>query len=153
MENQVLSILLDLQKDIKNMDVRLGKIEQDVSGLKQDVSGLKQGQTNLEQGQASLQQGQASLQQGQASLQQGQAALQQDMTEVKQRTTKIEIVLENNISDKLDSLFIGHEVNTKKLSKLDTIEKTVEETKDTVDVMFNVVQKHSGEIKELHLAK
>lgn len=125
MENQVLSILLDLQKDIKNMDVRLGKIEQ-------DVSGLKQGQTNLEQ---------------------GQAALQQDMTEVKQRTTKIEIVLENNISDKLDSLFIGHEVNTKKLSKLDTIEKTVEETKDTVDVMFNVVQKHSGEIKELHLAK
>jgi len=124
----------------------LQAIYNDLQSVKQDISGLKQGQTNLEQGQAALQQ-------GQAALQQGQAALQQDMTEVKQRTTKIEIVLENDISEKLDALFVGHELNIKKLSKLDSIEKTIEETKDTVDVMFNVIQKHSGEIKELQLAK
>jgi len=117
----------------------LQAIYNDLQSVKQDISGLKQGQTNLEQ--------------GQVALQQGQAALQQDMTEVKQRTTKIEIVLENDISEKLDALFVGHELNIKKLSKLDSIEKTIEETKDTVDVMFNVIQKHSGEIKELQLAK
>ena len=87
------------------------------------------------------------------NLEQRQIKLEQDMSEVKQRTTKVEVILENDISKKLGVLFDGHKLNTDKLAKLDTIEKTVNETKDKVDVISNVVQKHSREIKDLKLIK
>jgi hypothetical protein len=79
--------------------------------------------------------------------------LERGINEVKERTVKIEIALENDISRKLGALFDGHQLDSEQLSKLDTIEKTVEETKSSVDVIFKVVQDHSGEIKELKLAK
>jgi len=71
---------------------------------------------------------------------------------INDRLTKIEIALENDISKKLDVLFDGHQLDSEKLSKIDPIEETIEETKSNVDVIFEVVQEHSREIKELKLA-
>ena len=79
--------------------------------------------------------------------------LERGIDEVKVRTTKIEIALENDISKKLGVLFDAHDLDKEKLLKLDSIEQTSKETKDTVDVMFKVIQEHSGDIKELKLAK
>ena len=78
--------------------------------------------------------------------------LERGIDEVKERTIKIEITLENDISKKLGVLFDGHQLDSEKLSKIDTVEETIEETKSNVDVIFKVVQEHSREIKELKLA-
>jgi|GEM_PF-1365281 len=79
--------------------------------------------------------------------------LEQGINEVKVRTTKIEIALEYDISKKLGALFDGHDLDKEKLSNLDSIERTVKDTRDTVGAMFKVIQEHSGDINELKLAK
>ncbi|WP_312692247.1 hypothetical protein [Caproiciproducens sp.] len=70
-----------------------------------------------------------------------------------ERTSGIEVTLENDISKNLQLLTEGHSENVDKLQTLEIIEKIVEETSNKVDVMFKVIQEHSGDIKELKLAK
>lgn len=70
-----------------------------------------------------------------------------------ERTSGIEVTLENDISKHLQLLAEGHSGNVEKFQTLETIEKIVEETSNKVDVMFKVIQEHSGDIKELKLAK
>lgn len=103
----------------------LQAIYNDLQGVKQDVSSLKQDVSGLKV---------------------GQAALQQD-------TKSIKLTLENITNKNIQIMMEGHSLNVEKLAKLDSIGKTVEETKENVDVMFKVIQEHSGDIKELKLAK
>ena len=103
----------------------LQAIYNDLQGVKQDVSSLKKDVSGLKE---------------------GQTVLQQD-------TKSIKLTLENITNKNIQIMMEGHSLNVEKLAKLDSIEKTVEETKENVDVMFKVIHEHSGDIKGLKLAK
>jgi len=124
----------------------LQAIYNDLQGVKQDVSSLKQDVSGLKQNVSGLKQDVSGLKQDISGLKVGQAALQQD-------TKSIKLTLENITNKNIQIMMEGHSLNVEKLAKLDSIGKTVEETKENVDVMFKVIQEHSGDIKELKLAK
>ena len=125
MEDQILAILLDMQKNMKSMDGRFAELQQDVSGLKagqeslqKDVSGLKSDVSGLKVGQESLQ----------------------------EQVTKTNITLENEIGLKLTAFFDGRQLD---MDKIDHISETVDAMNDAYAATDIVTRVNSAEINKL----
>jgi len=121
------------------MDSKLEPINSRLDHIEQDVSGLKQGQ--------------ADLQQDISEINQRTTKIESTVVNLNERTTRIEVILENDIKKSLQLIEEGHSGNVDKLRKLDSIETIVDDTKDKVDVIFQVVKNHSSDIKDLKLIK
>lgn len=122
---------------------KLDGLEKGQETLRQDVSGLKGGQELLQQEVAGLTAGQEALKQAQImtdiKVEKGQKFLQQQVT-------KTNIILENDIDQKLSALFDAHALDSE---KIDRIVETVEAIDNAYAATDVVTKVNAAEIKKL----
>lgn len=72
---------------------------------------------------------------------------------IDQRTTKIEFVLEHDVSKQLKLLGEGQQMVIDKFKRLDQVAEDVEDVKDTVNALEAITKTNTTQIKELRLIK
>lgn len=134
-------------------------VKEEVDPVKQDVTSLKAGQESLQRDVSGLKGGHELLQQEVAGLTAGQEALKQAqiMTDIhmekgqkflQQQVTKTNIILENDISQKLSALFDAHALDSEKIDHIVETVDTINNDYAATDVVTRVNAEEIKKIKE-----
>ena len=116
MRQLLLEERVNTQKMLKSeLTAELAPIKEDISSLKSDVAVLKSDVSVLKS--------------DVSVLQSDVAGVKSDLDELKDRTLRIELTLENEVANKIGSLYDGHLLNTQKLEQL---QESIDEMAPTV---------------------
>ncbi len=130
----------------------LTRMEADISGLKTDVSELKAVQ--VQQGEALAEPKTVQDQHGEtlADLKKTQAEQGNTLKEIDIRSKRTAVLLETDISKKINLLLEGHVTHTQTLAKDERVDKIEETVEQKVVVLESVVKFHSERIAKLEKA-
>ena len=86
-------------------------------------------------------------------LQEDVSGLKEDVSGLKEDVSGIKIRLDVDIQTQLNLLSEGHSRLVERLDVLDEVKDLAEETRDKMDVVYQVVKQHSVEITKLKKAQ